>query len=618
MPLPSARHLPALKGRHLLTKHLDFVYSHFGLPASPSSYSYDTDSTTACDVALRAAASGTRWPGARTSAGWRRMCARGRKDTVSGVTKENAPAPASSLPPTPTEVQVHTTTQVQTRIQEWQSSHPSEPDYLPQSQPFPAQKHFNSLGASSALTPSPQIQTRLDYQRSVSAGSAALLARSAPLTQSQCVQLQLQEESLCQRTQYAHLPGASTPYATLTRAEMYTPPPVVGRSVPPRSPPHAFQVPAHAQQQQQRPVEFKRSASAMGVYHAHEHEDHPTCPSGDFKRSASAMGMLGNANTKGRGSGGGSSLSALVGSGIMLGAPASTLGRILTPTPLLVRSMARLWDGEEGEKKEKENGEAEGTVQGKKEKEGKEKKVKVKVKAKEEKKAKEEAKEKEKKSKRLPKSSGSSFEVSALGASPVQQRRQQDRPWVAEHAEPGSEQHGHEGEYGKQCLYCASSRFTSTTNINGLPSSLSSSQSSAAPNPNRLSADGSSAGCSSRVSSTRWAEEVVNCVRGRGWDSVQREEREHAKESKKAEQESQRTSEGRKRTPLSDVFPGLSRRSSAASGEATQDGHGYTHRTDCVAYMRIHLPLICRPCMPFQVLYIEPARTLSITYLGIV
>ncbi|KAJ7902518.1 hypothetical protein B0H14DRAFT_3422024 [Mycena olivaceomarginata] len=116
MPLPSARQLPALKGRSILTKHLHSVYSH---PASPSSYLYDTDSTTACDVASRAAASGTQWPRARTSA----------------------------------------------------ASLPGEPDYLPQSQPFPTQKCFNSLGASSALAPSPQIQTRPDYQCSVSAGS---------------------------------------------------------------------------------------------------------------------------------------------------------------------------------------------------------------------------------------------------------------------------------------------------------------------------------------------------------------------------------------------------------------------------------------------------------------
>ncbi|KAJ7667448.1 hypothetical protein B0H14DRAFT_3694077 [Mycena olivaceomarginata] len=147
--------------------------------------------------------------------------------------------------------------------------------------------------------------------------------------------LQLQAESPRQHTQYAHLPGASAPYATLTRAETYTPPPAAGRSVPPRSPPHAFQVPAHAQQQQRQqcPVEFKCSASAMGVYHAHEHEDHPARPSGDFKRSVSVIGMLGNANTMGWGSGGGSSLTALVvGSGIVLGVPASALGRV--PAPL--------------------------------------------------------------------------------------------------------------------------------------------------------------------------------------------------------------------------------------------------------------------------------------------
>ncbi|KAJ7736392.1 hypothetical protein B0H14DRAFT_3898543 [Mycena olivaceomarginata] len=532
--------------------------------------------------------------------------------------------------------------------------------YLLQSQPFPAQKHFNSLSASSTLAPSPQIQTRPDYQHSVSAGSAALLTRSAPLTQSQCAQLQLQAESLCQRTQYAHLPGASAPYATLTRAETYTPPPAAGRSVPPRSPPHAFQVPAHAQQQQ-RPVEFKCSVSAMGVYHAHEHEDHPARPSGDFKRSASVMGMLGNANTMGRGSEGGSSLSALVGSGIVLGAPASTLGRVPTPTLLSrtltpvpgprsgmpqpqptgflavpgaansigmgagrdkekdqasialhamrsVRSMAQLWDGEEGEKKEKEkeNGEGEGMVRGKKEKEGKEKKVKVKVKAKEE------AKEKEKKGKRLPKSSGSSFEVGALGASPVQRKRSilglglgsllsksgtsRIGLGLPSALSLGRNSTGAKGSTASSVFIAPPPASTSTTNTNGLPSSLSSSQSSAAPNPNRLSAEsanrnvgrestnsslrplsvlssGSSAGCSSRASSgssIRWAEEVVDRVRGQGRDSVQREERERAKESKKAERESRRTSEGRKRMPLSDVFPGLSRRSSAASGASRE------------------------------------------------
>jgi hypothetical protein len=47
-------------------------------------------------------------------------------------------------------------------------------------------------------------------------------------------------------------------------------------------------------------------------------------------------------------------------------------------------------------------------------------------------------------------------------------------------------------------------------------------------------------------SSVRWAEEVVDRVRGGSKE---------AKEEKKKERESRRTSEGRRRTPLSDVFP---------------------------------------------------------------
>ncbi|KAJ7824719.1 hypothetical protein B0H14DRAFT_3727570 [Mycena olivaceomarginata] len=99
-----------------------------------------------------------------------------------------------------------------------------------------------------------------------------------------CTQPQPQAESPCQCTQYMHLPGTSVPYVRLTQAETYTPPPAAGRSVLPQSLPHAFQAPAHAQQQQQqqqqRPMEFKRSVSAMGVYHAHEHEDHPRAQAG--------------------------------------------------------------------------------------------------------------------------------------------------------------------------------------------------------------------------------------------------------------------------------------------------------------------------------------------------
>ncbi|KAJ7776688.1 hypothetical protein B0H14DRAFT_3508210 [Mycena olivaceomarginata] len=79
----------------------------------------------------------------------------------------------------------------------------------------------------------------------------------------------------CIQHRSVHSPSSPRlPYVRLTRAETYTPPPAAGRSVPPQSLPHVFQAPAHAQQQQ-RPMEFKRSVSAMGVYHAHEHKDHP-------------------------------------------------------------------------------------------------------------------------------------------------------------------------------------------------------------------------------------------------------------------------------------------------------------------------------------------------------
>ncbi|KAJ7233187.1 hypothetical protein C8J57DRAFT_1480375, partial [Mycena rebaudengoi] len=93
----------------------------------------------------------------------------------------------------------------------------------------------------------------------------------------------------------------------------------------------------------------------------------------------------------------------------------------------------------------------------------------------------------------------------------------------------------------------------------------------AAVNPNRLSAEGqgwrggestnsslrplsvlsSGSSAGSRVSSgssVRWAEEVVDRVCGGSKE---------AKEEKRKERESRRTSEGRKHTPLSDVFPGM-------------------------------------------------------------
>ncbi|KAJ7793255.1 hypothetical protein B0H14DRAFT_3560858 [Mycena olivaceomarginata] len=62
----------------------------------------------------------------------------------------------------------------------------------------------------------------------------------------------------------------NAPVAFRAPPRTYTPPPVAGCCMPPQSLPHAFQAPAHAQQQQQqqRPMEFKRSVSAMGVYHA--------------------------------------------------------------------------------------------------------------------------------------------------------------------------------------------------------------------------------------------------------------------------------------------------------------------------------------------------------------
>jgi hypothetical protein len=67
--------------------------------------------------------------------------------------------------------------------------------------------------------------------------------------------------------------------------------------------------------------------------------------------------------------------------------------------------------------------------------------------------------------------------------------------------------------------------------------------------PLSVLSSGSSAG--SRVSSgssVRWAEEVVDRVCGGSKE---------AKEEKRKERESRRTSEGRKHTPLSNVFPGM-------------------------------------------------------------
>ncbi|KAJ7812762.1 hypothetical protein B0H13DRAFT_2383030 [Mycena leptocephala] len=72
------------------------------------------------------------------------------------------------------------------------------------------------------LAPAPQAQVRHDYQRRVSTGSIALLS------QFQCAQ---QKQP---HLQYAHLPGASASYATMTRTETYTQP-AAAKSIPPKS-----------------------------------------------------------------------------------------------------------------------------------------------------------------------------------------------------------------------------------------------------------------------------------------------------------------------------------------------------------------------------------------------
>ncbi|KAJ7459292.1 hypothetical protein FB451DRAFT_1046300 [Mycena latifolia] len=388
----------------------------------------------------------------------------------------------------------------------------------------------------------------------------------------------------------------------------------------------------------------KRSASAMAVYPSHADSNPPP----EFKRSASA----------------------LAGAGILLGAPASTLGRAPTPVALSraptpvpgprsgtptsagflavpgavpakdkdsqgsialramrsVRSMARLgtWDREE---KEKEGGEGEGTVRAKKVKvkvkEGKEGKDKEeKKRGKEEKK--EKAKEKEKKGKRAPKSSGSSFEVGALGASPVQRKRS-----ILGLGLGGGKSAATLGKSGGTGIGLGLPSALTIGRTGGKASTASSVGGPAFPtappasgtvNPHRLSAEaagdarrestnsslrplsvlsstGSSTG--SRVSSgssVRWAEEVVDRVRGRK-EEREREKREKEREKQERESQSRHSVEGRRRTPLSEVFPGLSRRSSGAESrrtsaaesiasaamgppmltveEATTDGHGH-------------------------------------------
>ncbi|KAJ6577467.1 hypothetical protein B0H19DRAFT_561509 [Mycena capillaripes] len=444
----------------------------------------------------------------------------------------------------------------------------------------------------------------------------------------------------------------------MTRVETYQQP-ATAKSIPPRSPP---QQKLQQHQQQHHPMQFQRSASAMAVYgrgDTAEFKSNPAAPPkpSDFKRSASA----------------------LVGSGILLGAPASTLGRAPTPTPLSraptpvpgprsgtptaggllappgapgvtggkdkeqgsiairamrsVRSMARLgtWDREEkeGEKEKERDGEAEGTVRGKK----------IKVKVKEEKKVKaekkkgKEEKEKKEKGKRAPKSSLSSFEVGALGASPVQRKRSILGLGLGSTLGKGAGVSIGMGLPSALSIgRSASGGKASTASSVGGPAFIAH-PTPASLNPNRLSAEsagnprrestnsslrplsvlssGSSAG--SRVSSgssVRWAEEVVDRVRGRDRGERKEEkekEKQEKKERKEKERESRRTSEGRRRTPLSDVFPGLSRRSSGAESanshappmltveEATTDGHGHDDDEANVDYEIVSATPVKRP-----------------------
>ncbi|KAJ7667434.1 hypothetical protein B0H17DRAFT_254379 [Mycena rosella] len=491
-----------------------------------------------------------------------------------------------------------------------------------QQQPFPqtqthTQKRYNSLGASSALASAPPAQMRPgEYQRSVSAG---LLNRPTHMQGGV-------------PAQYAHLPGAAAPYATLTRAETYTyAPPSADAEYTSASASQATNTNTKPQQHMQR------SASALGVY-AYDNGSgaHDSRPAPEFKRSASA-------------------LAGLAGAGILLGAPASTLGRAPTPialsraptptpgaasharsgtpTPGLlappgatnkdnqgsialramrsVRSMARLggWEKEGGKEDE-----GEGTVRGKKRAKGKEEGKDAKKEGKKKKEGKEK-KEKEKE-RRAPKSSGSSFEVGALGTSPVQRKRS----ILALGLGKGSTTLGKSsigmgiglGLPSALSLGRSGGAKTSTASSVGGPHAQNAQNPNAPPasgNPNRLSAEalgsarrestnsslrplsvlssGSSAG--SRVSSgssVRWAEEVVDRVRGRG-AGAEKEKKENKKEKETTGtgRESRRSSEGRRRTPLSDIFPGLSRRSSAAESavgppmltveEATTDGHGH-------------------------------------------
>ncbi|CAK5268445.1 unnamed protein product [Mycena citricolor] len=464
---------------------------------------------------------------------WWNLTARGRKDTtvkeggvLSFVRRGKSPGPSRASSPF-----LEPAPQAPVSQNAFQMHLPGEPDCtvdmvevpslrghgvqkdLPPTPVFPTAKRFNSLGASSSLAPQP----RPDYQRSVSAGSAALLAQAA-----------------VPHPQYAHLPGAAAPYATMTRAAVYEAPP--------------------------------RSASALGIYDAAPREK---------KSSATA---------------------ALVSSGILLGAPARAPAPGLLAVPKdkdkegsfalrAMRSMAKL-GGKDGENDLPK------------------KKLKVKEKKKEDKKVKE--------AKRAPKSSGSSFEIGQLGTSPVQRKRSILGLGLGKSATVSKS-----AGLGIGLGLPSALSLGRSTSTGGKASTASSVFVPPSTNPNRVSAEShlsaesrvsadslhpddahrrvstnssvrplsvlsSSSSGGSRVSSSssiRWAEEVVDRVKktaGKRTGSVR-------------SRDSQHSAEGRKRTPLSDVFPGMSSRrssSSAASSiappppmlmveEATTDGHGH-------------------------------------------
>ncbi|KAJ7049125.1 hypothetical protein C8F01DRAFT_1353607 [Mycena amicta] len=315
---------------------------------------------------------------------------RGRKDTggkeggVLGLMRRGK-SPGPSLPPTPT----LDVPQRQLRVAEMQTHLPGDPDCTLDMVDVPSLR-----GHAVAKDLPRQQQPFLAQKRFNSLGASSMLA-STP-----------QPRAEYQRSVSA---GKRRPSQSIT----ITPAPAIcthaRRINPVRD--HAtqriemYQPPVNSKPTLSKPPQ--RSASAMGVYA-------PSAPP-EFKRS----------------------LSALAGSGIVLGAPASTLGPAATPMPLttdtssvecagqgegpgfdrIARDAERAQYGTNRDAGRRERG-GEGTVKGKKVKttktkeDGKEEKKKEKEEQK--KKEKEEQKKKEK-NKRPLKSSGSSFEAGALG-----------------------------------------------------------------------------------------------------------------------------------------------------------------------------------------------------------